>query len=153
MWCSLGFHTGPRLFISYKSDLPERTNFAVKVYADDTVLIMKHKNLVKLQENVKSAIKRIEKWIEANKLTINYTKSKYMIVTNKQIKHKFQCEINNIYLTEADSVKYLGVLIDKNLTWKPHMAAFSTKIARGFWGLTRLKTYVKQKPFKKFTIA
>ena len=41
--------------------------------------------------------------------------------------------------TEAESVKYLGVLIDKNLTWKPLIAAISTKIAWGSWALTRLK--------------
>ena len=48
-------------------------------------------------------------------------------------------------MTEADSVKYLRVLIDKNFTWKPHIAAISTKIAKGSWALTRLKTYVNQK--------
>ena len=64
---------------------------------------------------------------------------------NKKLKHKFEIKINNICLTEADSVKYLGVLIDKNLTWKPHIAAISTKTARGSWALTRLKRYVNQK--------
>ena len=77
---------------------------------------MKHNDAVKLQENVNSAIKHIEKWMEANKLTINYTKSEYMIIINKKLKHKFEIKINNICLTEADSVKYLGVFIDKNLT-------------------------------------
>ena len=54
--------------------------------------------------------------MEANKLTINYSKSEYMIVTSKKLKHKFEIKINNICLTEADSVKYVGVLIDKNVT-------------------------------------
>ena len=75
---------GPLLFLLYINDLPENTNFAVKLYADDTVLIMKHNNAVKLQENVNSAIKHIEKWMEANKLTINYTKSEHIIITNKK---------------------------------------------------------------------
>ena len=68
-----------------------------------------------------------------------------MIVTNKKLRHKFELEINNMCVTEADFVKYLGVLIDKNLTWKPPIAAISTKIAKGFWALTRLKRYVKKK--------
>ena len=37
------------------------------------------------------------------------------------------------------------MLIDKNLTWKPHIAAISTKIARVSWALTRLKRYVNKK--------
>ena len=35
---------------------------------------MKHKNIVKLQENVTSGIKHFEKWMEANKLTISITR-------------------------------------------------------------------------------
>ena len=116
----------PLLFLLYTNDLPENTNFAVELHADDNVLIMKHNNSVKLQENVNLAIKHNEKWMEANKLTINYTKSEYMIITNKKLKHKFEIKINSICLTKADSVKYLGVLLDKNLTWKPHLASIST---------------------------
>ena len=61
---------------------------------------MKHNNSVKLQESVNSAIKHIEKWIEANKLAINYTKSEYMFVTNKKLKHKFEIQISNICLRQ-----------------------------------------------------
>ena len=87
--------------------------------------------------------------MEANKTTINYTKSEYMIVTNKKLKPKFEIKINNICLTEADSVKYLGVLMDKNLTWKPHIVAISIEIAWGSWALTRLRRYVNQKTLLK----
>ena len=83
MWCSPELHIGPINILIIHKDLPENTNFAVKLYADDTVVIMKHNNSVKLQENVNSAIKHIEKWMEANKLTISYTRSEYMITTIK----------------------------------------------------------------------
>ena len=145
LWCSPGLHPGPTVIFIYINDLPETTNFAVKLYAKDTALIMKHNNSVKLLENVNSVIKHIEKWMEANKLTINYTESEFMIVTHKKLKHTFEIKINTICLTEADSVKYFGVLIDKNLTWKPHIAAVSTKVASGSWVLTKLKRYVNQK--------
>ena len=67
-----------------------------------------------------------------------------MIVTNKKFKRKFEFKIDNKCLTEADSAKYLGVLIEKNVTLKPHIAG-SIKIARGFWALTRLKRFAKRK--------
>ena len=101
----------PQLFLLYRKDLPENTNFAVKLYADDAVLIIKHNNIIKLQESVNSAIKHIEKWMEVNKLTTNYTKSECIIETNKKLKHKFELKINNMCVIEGDSVKYLDVLI------------------------------------------
>ena len=53
----------------------------------------------------------------------------------------------NICLTEADSVKYLGLLKDKNLTWKPHVVAISTKLARGLGLLQDEKDMLIKKHF------
>ena len=58
---SQDFTPRPILFLLYINDLPENTNFAVKLYAEGTVLMMKYNNIVKLQENVNCAIKYIEK--------------------------------------------------------------------------------------------
>ena len=106
-----GSTLGPLLFLLEIKDLPEHTTFSVKLYADDTVLIMKHNNSVKLQESVNSAIKHVEKWMEANKLTINYTKSEYMIVTNKKLKHKFEIQINNICLRQKLNLSNIWVYL------------------------------------------
>ena len=39
-------------------------------------------------------------------------------------------KINNEDLEECDSYKYLGVYIDKSLSWKPHINYICTKIAK-----------------------
>ena len=78
--------------------------------------------------------------MNANKLTINYFKSDFMLVTNQKIKSKFKLEMNNNVITESDSVKYLGVIIDNQLNWKTrHIKHICSKIARGSWALTELR--------------
>ena len=37
--------------------------------------------------------------------------------------------INNYEIKRAESIKILGVLLDGNLTWKPHIKYIKTKIA------------------------
>ena len=44
-----GSTLGPLLFILYINDLPDHTNFNVRMFADDTVLFIKSKKLHKLE--------------------------------------------------------------------------------------------------------
>ena len=109
------------MFIIYINDLVQTTNFIVNLFADDTVLIVSHKNIEKLQNQVDYEINQVEKWMNANKLTnTNNSKSNFMLFTNKKKKSKFKLDINNNQITESDSVKYLGVIIDNKLIWKTH---------------------------------
>ena len=99
---------GPLLFITYITDLVQTTNFKVNLFADDTLLVMSHKSIEILQNQVNYEMNQLGKWMNANKLTINYSKSNFMLFTNKQKKSKFKLEINNNHLTESDSIKHLG---------------------------------------------
>ena len=87
--------------------------------------------------------------MNANKLTINYSKSNFMLFTNKKKKSIFKLEINNNQITESDSVKYLGVIIDNKLIWKTHIEYICSKIAKGSWAVTRLKKYVSKQTLIK----
>ena len=92
---------------------------------------MSHKSIEKLQNQVNYEMNQVGKWMNANQLTINYSKSNFMLFTNKKKKSKFKLEINNNHITESDSVKYLGVIIDNKLIWKTHIEHICSKIAKG----------------------
>ena len=64
------------------------------------------------------------KWFEANRLTLNTSKSNFIIFRTVQRKmgdlpEKIHVCGKNVYRT--DKIKYLGVLIDEHLTWKHHI--------------------------------
>ena len=41
-------------------------------------------------------------------------------------------------------IKYLGILIDKNLTWKHHIDAISTKISKGIGLIAKIHHFVRR---------
>ena len=72
---------GPMLFISYINDLENILNTAsISLYADDTVMIM-------LDLHVE--LSSVNKWLNANKLTLNTDTAKYMVLGSKHmLQHK-----------------------------------------------------------------
>ena len=67
-------------------------------------------------------IKKVDYWMSMNKLTLNYLKCKYMIVSKKDIDTSlFTLEKNNLSIERADCIQYLRVLPDAKLSWKYHI--------------------------------
>ena len=58
-----GSNLGPILFSLYINDLLEVSEFDIKLFADDTVLLMRNKNLQKLNETVSKEIEKFNTWL------------------------------------------------------------------------------------------
>ena len=52
---------GPTLFSLYINDLPDITNFSIRLFADDTVLVMTSNDLQQLKKAANDEILKIEK--------------------------------------------------------------------------------------------
>ena len=65
----------------------------------------------------------------------------YMPGRNLQIPN---LHINNIKLECLDSFNFLGITIDKHLTWKEHIHLIANKISRTVGVINRLKNYIPQ---------
>ena len=132
---------GPLLFLIFINDLPYYTNLKVKLFADDTMLTMESDTYTDLQTNVNLEINKVHRWLCANKLTLNITKSKYMIVTNKKkpTEGEFRVKINGVDIEKCSSYKYLGVYIDENLNWKAHVDYICGKITKVCGMLSKLR--------------
>ena len=62
-------------------------------------------------------------WCKENKLTVNLSKTNFLIIKNYQNTFKLTKSIKFLEeeLVETDTIKFLGVYIDRNMTWKPHI--------------------------------
>ena len=52
----------------------------------------------------------------------------------------FKVIINTHSISPEDKLKYLGVLFDNKLSWKPHVQKVKTQLSRACGVLTKLKT-------------
>ena len=72
---------GPLLFICYMNDLPDVLKHCnVTIYADDTVISYASKSISEIQSKITLDLRRICEWMQANKLTLNTKKSKFMVI-------------------------------------------------------------------------
>ena len=59
-------------------------------------------------------------------------------------KVKLNIKLDGVSLNRVSSTKFLGVIIDENLTWKNHIDAISKTISRNIGVLTKLKHFVPE---------
>ena len=91
--------------------------------ADDINLHMSASNVRTLQRKVKDEIQNSDYWIRANKLSINYNKTSYIILNRpKGDTAIFNISINSQQICEKNDIKYLGIILDNKHNWKPHIA-------------------------------
>ena len=137
---------GPLLFLVFINDLPNASRFFIKLFADDTFLCAQNSDVELLEKEVNEEINKVYEWLAANKLTLNISKSKFMIVSNKKSTlNNFQVNIKNHPLDQCDKYKYLGVIIDKNLTWKAHIEYVASKVSKVCGSLAKLRHSVNTK--------
>ena len=86
-----GSTLGPLLFLLYVNDLPLVSNFKTILFADDTVLSLSANSMHELTTKVNQELESVDKWLKYNKLSLNYSKTQYMLFTKRTHRHKFQC--------------------------------------------------------------
>lgn len=106
---------GPKLFILYINDLCKVFDLLKCVlYADDTTLYCSGENLHQLLTNVSRELFQIKLWFDANKLSLNITKTKRIIFGNRHIHNITNLKIDDMVLERVMEIKFLGVIIITN---------------------------------------
>ena len=106
---SFGSCLGPLLFLIFCNDLSSTLSYCKAIlFVDDTMIYKSHKNLRYLQWCVHEELKHLLDWFQANKLTLNLSKSCCMLFT-PHTSHPLKFEMK----------------------WK--MLRFQLSIAQSFW--------------------
>ena len=114
---------------------------------DDTNILYADKNLKDLERIVNNELQNLHNWLMASKLTLNINKSNFVIFHPHQKRPAYQpklCMFDNekskyVRLHSKVNMKYLGVLIDENLSWKYHIDSIVTKISKDFGLIAKLR--------------
>ena len=108
---------GPLLFIIYINDLPNcLSNAEPRMYADDTHISFAGNNIQNINTVLNEDLARVEKWLTANKLTLNASKTEFMLIGSRQRLSTFHnppsLMIDGAPITHVTATKSLGVHID-----------------------------------------
>ena len=87
--------------------------------ADDTSIIQSHSSLQILSKWINKDLSNLSKWLKANRLSLNVKKAELVLSRPKKLKsdHGFKFKIDSKRLVPICSVKYLAVLLDKDMPW------------------------------------
>ena len=99
-----------------------------------TPLYMPIKNLSDVANMVNTELECINEWIKLNKLSLNITKTSYMVVsatTRKCDSNDWKIIINDQSIERVNHTQFLGVIIDDKLTWSQHVNHISNTVSKG----------------------
>ncbi|XP_045488502.1 uncharacterized protein LOC123690046 [Pieris rapae] len=122
---------GPLLFLTYINSIFELgLKGDISLYADDTSLFYFGNSVEVLVADAQNDLNLLHEWFQSNLLTINITKTNYVIFAakNKKINNNFELKIDEKLLERKTKEKYLGLTLDSNLTWKPHLEKIKLKL-------------------------
>ena len=74
-----GLFLGPLLFLLYVNDLPLASEFETTLFANNAFLAISDKSITDLECKVNNKLIKIDRWLEINKLSLNISKSCYML--------------------------------------------------------------------------
>ena len=142
---------GPLLFLLYINDLPNISKvFNFYLFADDTNIYCEANTLEELEFIINKELKELRTWLIVNRLSLNINKTNFVIFHpyNKPLKQKITIKLHKNAISEKDSVKYLGIMIDSTLSWQTHIDKISKKMSRAIGLLYKIRPFINIKIMK-----
>ena len=137
---------GPLLFIIYINDLANSSKDGLfRIFADDTGIFCHSLSLKSLVENATRIIKNVDEWFIANKLTLNVSKTSFLIFRSKRSNINNLPDTigyENININRETKIKYLGLTLEEHLSWDTHTNEMCNKLKRFFPLFYNIRQYL-----------
>ena len=150
---------GPLLFLLYINDICNVSNNGKFIlFADDTNVFVAADTRKQAYEEANNLLTSISRYMKSNLLHINTKKSCFMYFSpmKRENETSVNSELENLSLSIDGSIisrvrtaKFLGVLIDDKLSWKPHIEALNKRLRSACGRIYRIKTFLPQKLHKQ----
>ena len=141
-----GSNLDPLLFLIYINNLPNCLDHSEpSMFADDTNITMSADSVDYLESKLNSDLGNIHQWLVANKLSLNVSKTEYMIIGSRHNLNKIIEDpimkigdqlVNRVYTTRS-----LVVIIDDRLGWENQIDSISKKISKGIEAIRLIKPF------------
>jgi hypothetical protein len=134
---------GPLLFLLYINDMSRVSRELQFVhFADDTTVFLEGSNLSELFDVMNRELDKIDKWLSCNRLSINLSKTSYMIFSNRDKNVNKTLLVRDVNISETDVTKFLGILIDNRLSFNYHIKNVCNKVSKSCGILRKLSSMI-----------
>ncbi len=149
---------GPLLFLVFVNDMPNcGLTSQVALYADDTMLChagqppMLGTILKTLQDDADILVE----WMDSNRLSVNPQKTQILPISRSTV-GGVELVIRGERISASTQAKYLGLILDHRLTFRPHIDATAKKCRQALgqiaWSSKSLPKIVVQKAVESLVI-
>ena len=124
---------GPILFLLYINDIGNISDSLNTIlFADDSTFYITRDHPTEIIIRANAELSKFSDWCLANRLTVNTTKTYYMLFTNTITNYQPlpNLSILNDDIIQVDKIKFLGIIFDKNLNFKHHISNLCLKLSR-----------------------
>ena len=97
--------------------------------ADDTNIFCSSTSLHDLQYTINRELAKLFVWFSVNRLSLNLCKTNYMLFNSRPPDNVLALTINNVALPRVAATKFLGIIVDDKLSWKPHIQSVKSKLS------------------------
>ena len=118
------------------------------LYADDN-LLYKHKEIERMVSVINEELESLYDWLLANKLSVNLSKTKFVLFGTKNklfnISKNFPhipLKLSGQYIERETHTKFLGVIIDEEISWNRQIEYVTHKISKNIGILYKVRHYL-----------
>ena len=137
------------MFLLYINDISNSSNLGTFIlFADDTNIFVEGTSREDAYQKGNTVLRHVREYMVLNKLHINMTKCCYIHFKPKSSSQdpdlSLELKIHDFPIKRVNSTKFLGVLIDEQLSWEPHVTALRRKLSHASATLNRIRDSVPE---------
>lgn len=160
---------GPTLFLCYVNELcnMKLDNCKIIAYADDTSLTFFGDTWEEVFLRAQEGFDKVCYWLASNSLTLNAGKTKYIRFSMRNVQDHSSnlkitahtcsypplnsCSCENLH--QVSSITYLGVILDRTLTFQEHILGLTQKVRKLIYLFKQLRHVTNGKTLRRIYIS
>ena len=138
---------GPVLFLLYINDIYTCSKLLkFFLFADDTTIVFSSKDLPTLFFLLNDELLLLSDWFASNKLSLNVSKSNFIVFNhNNRELDNLDLFLDGKKINRARTSKFLGVILDDNLSWHSHVSFVEKKLSSANFIIRKIRHKINQK--------
>ena len=102
----------------------------LQAYADDLCLLTQGIDIATIYSIAQTHLTSINTWCIANKLSLSTIKTKIILFTWRRPPIRYSIQLGNTRIPLSFNTKYLGITLDRHLSWEPHLTELYEKTTK-----------------------